>query len=122
MDNIKKIAITRALALLNAAGAKYAIIDEDGTHYGELTVEKPKTGKKQNRTGYSYLHLYKAAYETLQPGQSVKITVPNPLPNGITYNHIVSALSGAAISRWGKGSTIVALSSDRKVVEVLRVS
>lgn len=75
MSEVHKIAVKRALAMLQAAGAKYKVIETDGTEHGELTVAPPV--KPRTRTIREPMGTKLAAFgpyvKSMKPGDSVLI-------------------------------------------------
>ena len=115
--SVQNTAINRAIALLNAAGAKYKVIAPDGTEHGELVIatEPPKKPRKMNRefawgerTAYVRAHI-----ETMKPGD-VKV-----IPYGPYGKTVMQITSSTAHDMWGVGAHIV--SSAKDGVELLRV-
>lgn len=109
----------KALAALDASGAKYRIIMPDGTHYGTLPYSEPKPEKSKRKLRHPYGAL-KAHYlpyvGEIQPGQCIDVPcgpfLPGPLMSGISA-HFCHVL--------GNGKVTVAGNKDRNCVEVLRV-
>lgn len=50
-DSIKDRSLQRALAMLNATGCRYAVIDYNGDKYGSLEVVDPTPKKYENMFG-----------------------------------------------------------------------
>lgn len=115
MSNIKQQTLKRALAMLNAIEAKYAVIDIDGNKYGDLEVsEKTKTARK-------YPHGELSAYASSHMA-NMSITDVCEIPFG---KYEGAEVRGAAVSwacyHWGNGSVTTSTNTDKKVVEVLRI-
>ena len=70
MSTLHQRAVTQAIALLNAAGAKFCI-QHDGQTYGTLLVAEPK-----RRNVYSWEHLYKDWLLNPKPGAVFSHTCP----------------------------------------------
>lgn len=109
-QDVKHIALQRALVLLNGIGAQYKVIHE-GMEYGELiAVVKPtKTRAKVN----SFAPLYRHLLDDMKVGDV------------LTWEHenaegLRSAITANAHRIWGTGSTVSTVTGNK--VELLRVS
>lgn len=111
--DIKNTAITRAIAMLTAAGAQFKVITEDGTEYGTLEV-KPQV--KRKKSGVNFKEIYYPVLSPMQVGDTATLIAEE----GIPPEGLRSAMCGWASMMWGNGSYI----SERKneVIEILRVS
>jgi hypothetical protein len=114
MSNIKQQTLKRAITLLNAINAQYAIIDEDGTLHGDLKVAEVKSEPKYERGERSNW-----AKEMIG---DMSITDVREVPFGkYGKEEARNALSLWAYHYWGKGSVATSLNNTKQVVEVLRV-
>jgi hypothetical protein len=74
MNEIKNMAFTRGLAVINASGAKYIIIDADGnTHTNDPTMVLAAPVEKNHKRTRKYPHkhlcnIYADALNALNPG------------------------------------------------------
>lgn len=119
MSDLRDEAIKRALILLNAGKARYKIIMEDGTEYGDLKLappEPPEKTMKRNRVfrnGELKTH-YSPYLDALNPGDLAQIPVGDFPPESLR-----SAITAAACNRWGKGAAMSCIKDGS--VELLRL-
>jgi len=117
--SVKQIALSRALSMLKASGAKFAIITEEGetiTHGDiEITkkVEKKRHVKTHRPVGALVKH-YGPLLKPMKPGDVVTV----PL-GGFGLRELRAAISAWGVHTWGPKSCIVA--SKENSVEILRV-
>lgn len=100
MPEIVKRTIAQAIKLLDASGAKYKIIDQDGNQYGSLIVTEPKKASKSYKHPPGTMHrFYYPLIKDMKPGNVVVIK---------NFDFEPKALQGAvtawASEHWGKGS------------------
>ena len=100
MPEIVKRTIAQAIKLLDASGAKYKIIDQDGNQYGSLIVTEPKKASKSYKHPPGTMHrFYYPLIKDMKPGDVVAIK---------NFDFEPRALQGAVTSwaseHWGKGS------------------
>lgn len=106
----------RALAALDAAGAKYKIVLPTGESFGDLELEKPKRGRRQIHPYGQIRDFLKPYIGELEPGGFTEV------PFGPYLGHeLTKRVSAYGCTKWGKGKVIVSTNKDRGVVEVLRV-
>lgn len=111
---LKDQAISRATALLTAAGAKFKIIAADGTEYGDLQVVDPKARRNKPFAHGERANYIQSRIVGMKPGEETVV----PLGK-YTYDELnVGAVAGKL---WGTGNYITALTKDGKGIEVLRV-
>lgn len=114
MSKIKQETLKRAIAMLNAVGAQYAIIDENGVLHGELKVVEAKAAQKYDRGERSNW-----AKEMIG---DMSITDVREVPFGkYGKEEARNALSLWAYHYWGKGSVATSLNNSKQTVEVLRI-
>jgi hypothetical protein len=112
-------AIQRAIALLNATGAKFKVITVEGVEFGTLVVSKEPTLKKRSFTANKdYPRGERTAYvrallEPMKIGDSIVVT------DGPYKGAIASLVPPTAQTLWGKQSYITAAVDGG--VEILRV-
>jgi hypothetical protein len=117
--SVKQIALGRAINMLKASGAKFAIITDEGetiTHGDiEITkkVEKKRYVKTHRPVGALVKH-YGPLLKPMQPGDVATV----PL-GGFELKELRAAISAWGVHAWGPKSCIVASKKDG--VEVLRV-
>ena len=115
MNTLHTKALSNAIKLLNAIGAKYAIVDSDLKKYGELEVV---TKKKRAPSKYPYgaIRKHVAPYlEPLQVNQTVRIPV-HPYDLETVYG----SASSAASTMWGHKAHKVGTTDDKKFVLITR--
>ena len=117
MNMIQQQTLKKALSLLDAVGATYAVIDSDGGKHGTLEVVEPKKRKRSDRP---YGALSKFATEVighLKVGEVVEIGTD-------VYDHetVRGAITSWACNRWGNGTLTTAYNKDTKKIEALRVA
>lgn len=54
MNEVKNVALNKALAILNALKVQYKVIGGDGTEYGELKVAPPVSDKPKRGSKYGW--------------------------------------------------------------------
>ena len=114
MSNIKQQTLNRAIAMLNAVGAQYAIVDENGELHGDLRVAESKSEPKYERGERSTW-----AKEMIG---DMSITDVREVPFGkYGKEEARNALSLWAYHYWGRGSVATSLNNSKQVVEVLRI-
>jgi len=115
MNNLHAKALSNAIKLLNAIGAKYAIVDGDMRKHGDLEVV---TKKKRQPAKYPYgaIRRHVAPYlATLQVNQTARIPV-HPYDLETVYG----SASSAASTTWGHKSHKVGTTEDKKFVLITR--
>lgn len=115
----QQIAIERALKLLDAAGAQYAVIGLFGKKYGTLEIaeEKPKKKKVFTHRHGEFKRYFMPHIKHMVAGDCVKIP-----PGTYQLEELRGPLSSWCSANWGKGSTITTIDREANHVEVLRVS
>ncbi len=114
MQNVKLATLKRACVLLDAIGAKYAIVTEDGTKHGELEI----VDKPQRKYPFGELTQYiRDNFQELNIGQV------NVLPIGKFDRHEVQKSLVSYLCRtYGAGTHTTCSSKDKKSLEVLRIA
>ena len=101
--DVKQIAVERAIKMLDAAGAKYAIVLPDGTRLGVLQVAEPKVlplrRAKVNPGITAYVKVFLAP---MQVGGEV--TVPTTPEFSLVSIQTACAQSAGAL--WGRGNFV----------------
>ena len=115
MNTIHEKALSNAIKLLNAIGAKYAIVDADLKKHGDLEVI---TKKKRRPARYPYgvirKHI-KPYLDHIKVNESTRIPV-SPYDLETVYG----SASSTATVLWGKQCHKVGASSDKKFVIITR--
>jgi hypothetical protein len=115
-ENLRAITVRRALRMLDAAGAVYAVQYEGETH-GTLTVIDPKQPRAERYArGETRAH-YQPYIDCMAPGDSAAIPFGDFDPKVLSSN-----LCAALFRAWGAGSFATHRNDAKAVVEVLRIS
>jgi hypothetical protein len=115
MNNLHAKALLNAIKLLNAIGAKYAIVDSDMRKHGDLEVI---TKKKRAPAKYPYgaIRKHVAPYlASIQVNQTARIPV-HPYDLETVYG----SASSAASTMWGHKSHKVGKTDDKRFVLITR--
>lgn len=116
MSGIKQQTLTRALNMLNAIGATYAVIEEDGTKHG--TLEVAETKKRNSKYAHGELSGYASKHMAdMSIGQIKEVPFDK-----YTGEEVRSALVSWACYHWGNGTVTTATTKDKQFVEVLRIA
>jgi len=117
MSNIKQQTLKRALTMLDAIGATYAVIEENGTKHGTLEVSDKKA-KAVRKYKHGELSSYvKSFLENVKVGQVVEV------PVGVySIEDLRSSVVSWACYYWGKGTITTASNKEKQIVEALRLS
>lgn len=116
MSGVKQQTLTRALNMLNALGAAYAVIEEDGTKHG--TLEVVETKKRNTKYKHGELSAYAAAHMV-----SMEVGDIEEIPFGkYEGEEVRSAAVSWACYHWGNGTVTTSTNKDKKVVEVFRIA
>ena len=115
MNTLHTKALTNAIKLLNAIGAKYAIVDADLRKHGDLEVITKKK-KAPAKYPYGVIRKHITPYlENLQPNQTARIpAAPYDLET------VYGSASSTATVLWGKQCHKVGSSEDKKFVLITR--
>ena len=115
MSGVKQQTLKRALAMLNAIGASYAVIDEEGTKHGTLEITEKKT---RGKYPYGTLSTYAGKHIA-----NMSVGDIQEIPFGeFDGESVRSAAVSWACYHWGNGTVTSATVKDKKVVEVLRIA
>jgi hypothetical protein len=115
MNNIHTKALTNAIKLLNAIGAKYAIVDTDMRKHGDLEVI---TKKKRQPAKYPYGVIRKHIKPYLD---HIKVNDTARIPvSPYDLNTVYGSASSTASVLWGKNSHKVGASDDKRFVLITR--
>jgi hypothetical protein len=122
MSEIQQIALSKGLAMLRGAGAKYIVIDADGTEFihGDLKLAPPEPEvKPRTRKVLVPMHTYRNVYapvlKDLQVGQAASIPYSGLDPVGLQ-----SACTAWCSKQWGNGATMTHKAPE--ALEVIRVA
>jgi hypothetical protein len=116
MSGVKQQTLKRALAMLNAIGATYAVVEENGTKHG--TLEVAETKKRSSKYKHGELSGYAMKWMV-----GMKVGDVKEVPfDKYTGEELRSATVSWACYHWGTGTVTTATNKDKKVVEVLRIA
>lgn len=117
MEQIKKTTLKKAIVLLNAIGAQYAIIDSDGQKHGDLEIVEQR---KRKPSAYEYGELTnycRTYFKDLAIGDVQVFPIGN-----YPIEVIQRTLSSWICKNYGNGTHTTCMSEDRKSIEILRVA
>jgi hypothetical protein len=120
MSEIQKIALSKALAMLQGAGAKYIVVLPTGEehHHGDLKLAPQETARK--RVVILPMGTYKKVYEPILKSLQVGNTAFIPCPEGMTLHALQSAATAWCCNQWGKGSAMSHCTGEG--VEIMRIA
>lgn len=120
MNAVQKVAIEKAISLLNAAGAEFRIVAPDGKSYGALKISKKKSKVFINKRG-TFSAIYKDAMDKAQIGDVVKLAYADLGSDDKRMKAgLRSSASAYASTKWGAGTYTSTVQDG--VIEFLRVS
>jgi hypothetical protein len=115
MNTIHEKALSNAIKLLNAIGAKYAIVDSDNKTHGELEV-KAKAKRRPARYPYGVIRKHIRPYlDHIKVNDTARIPV-SPYDMETVYG----SASSTATVLWGKQCHKVGASADKRFVLITR--
>lgn len=116
---VQKIAIDRAIALLQAAGCKFAIVDADGGKYGDLLIaEAPKRHRGAFPRGTLVAH-FLPHIKDIQPGMAAVVPYGPCAAEKAHRNALQKAIASHCSAAWGHKTYITHMNDAG--VEILRV-
>lgn len=115
--SIQEQAVQKATALLNAVGAKYKIVLENGAEIGELEVEvkKPRTRSPSKYPHGTLSAYYSPFVDGLKVGEQTKIPFST-----FEAEELRGPLTAKLSKIWGPDSYITAVNRQESVIEVVR--
>ena len=119
LGELQKLALSKALAMLRAADAKYIVVLPGGTEiaHGDLKLAPPET--KITRKRVVPIGTYKKIYDPILRGMQVGQIVKIPY-DGHDKHGLQSACTAWCSSNWGKGSALSHMTAD--ALEVMRIA
>ena len=115
MNSIHEKALSNAIKLLNAIGAKYAIVDSDSKTHGDLEV-KAKAKRRPARYPYGVIRKHIRPYlDHIKVNDTARIPV-SPYDMETVYG----SASSTATVLWGKQCHKVGASADKRFVLITR--
>jgi len=119
MEQVKELAMKRALTVLAAIGCKYAVVDCDGVKHGELEIVGAKTRTRRRAIyGIGELKKYYMPFISPLPIGSV-VSIP---PDKYTAEAIRGSICSELFRLYGKGNYTTTVNRKSNVVEVLRTA
>ena len=110
---IKKIALQKAIAMLQAAGAHYKIIDEENIEHSNMPERKSRQYKYPMGTLTRHLRPF---VENMNVGDLVEVPASE-----YDLQSMQSSVTGWFCNNRGKGSCMTSQNRDKNVVEVIRL-
>ena len=115
MNTIHEKALSNAVKLLNAIGAKYAIVDSDSKKHGDLEVVT-KSKRKPAKYPYGVIRKHIKPYlDHIKVNDTARIPV-----SPYDLNTVYGSASSTATVMWGKQCHKVGASADKKFVLITR--
>lgn len=122
MTEIQQLALSKALAMLKGAGAKYIVVLPDGTEHalGDLKLAPPEPEvKPRTRTQLVPMGTYKNIYEPLLKNLEVGGVAMVPT-EGVDARGLQSACTAWCNTKWGVGACMSHRTDSH--VEIMRVA
>lgn len=116
MNPLQTKVFNEALRNLNALKAKYKIVLEDGSEYGDLVLAPPERPKVKRSTPGTFSVFYRPYVEHLEVGDTVEV------PGRGDPEAMRSAMSGWLTAHYGQGNVKTKVEAGVDVVYVMRVS
>lgn len=119
MNEIQKLALNKALAMLKGAGAKYIIVLPDGTEHvlGDLKLAAPEPVRKRHQVVPmgTYKKIYEPHLKDLQVGEVALVPT-----EGVDGKALQSACTAWCNGQWGIGACMSHRTEHH--VEVMRIA
>ena len=116
-NDVRAVALTRALQYLDSIGAKYKVIASDGSEYGELQVIEPRSSRAPLRYPRGTIREYiRPQMGGMAIGDVIKIPADQ-----FGLETVQGSATSFASQYWGNGTVITRKDAILGVVEVLRV-
>lgn len=119
MNEIQKLALNKALAMLKGAGAKYIVVLPDGTEHilGDLQLAPPEKPRRRIQT--VPMGTYKKIYEPLLKDLEVGSVALVPT-EGVDGKALQSACTAWCNGQWGLGACMSHRTEQH--IEIMRVA
>jgi hypothetical protein len=115
MNTIHEKALSNAIKLLNAIGAKYAIVDSDSKKHGDLEVVT-KSKRRPAKYPYGVIRKHIRPYlDHIKVNDTARIPV-----SPYDLNTVYGSASSTATVLWGKQCHRVGASDDKRFVLITR--
>lgn len=112
--SIHQVAVDKAIKLLDASGATYAI-QYNGQTYGTLEIKPPSSRPRRYPKGETRAHYLPIIGELkVNEGAAVPISYFDP-------SILSSNISGYCVHNWGAGNAMTKINRENQTIEVLRV-
>jgi hypothetical protein len=105
-STIQAFAIKKAIALLHASGARYCVLTEDGTKFGDLEVvpERPATMRRARMFNHVATHDYIARISAAKPRDVIEFACGS--------NDEAVSLRGSISARFGGDANVTTQKQD----------
>jgi hypothetical protein len=118
MSMIQQQTLKKAIILLDAIGATYAIIDQQGNKHGTLEVVEAKTKRAKSKHPRGYMSDYaESQIGHLKVGDVVELSIEQFGKEGTR-----GAVTAWACNNWGNGKITTGYNKDTNKLEVLRIA
>ena len=117
MEQIKQTTLKKAIVLLNAIGAQYAIIDLDGNKHGSLEITEPRKRKSSGYERGELTNYCRTYFKEVLVGD-VQIFPIGNYPIEVMQR----TLSSYICKQYGNGTHTTCIRKDRKSIEILRIA
>lgn len=114
MDILKK-AVNQAVTLLNSCGARYHIVEADGTIHGQPVEPEKKRTRKRDPNAISYRDILKEKVAPMQVGDVVVIATRGTDTTARVQSHVAAF----CCKTFGNGCCMTTINDG--AVEVLRI-
>ena len=119
MSNIQKTTLEKAVKLLNALKVKYAIIDLNGGHHGNLEIQRQPIKALRLKPKYEYGSLAKYLRPYLT---SLEVGGTTVIPSGpFELPYVARSASSMAHYLWGTGNAKHTIVRKANAVELIRL-
>lgn len=100
---VRKNAIKRAVSMLRSAGARFAVLEDDGTQHGDLEIVRtvPSTRRRYG----TFSDYYKPLIENLMVGDSAFVPW-GEFGDEDVRESFRGSISSYMVKLWGKGSFV----------------
>jgi hypothetical protein len=112
--SIHQVVIEKAIKLLEASGATYAI-QYNGNTYGTLQVKPAPLRKRHYAKGETMAH-YLPIIGGLKTGQSASVPMSYFDPRILSSN-----ISGYCVHNWGASNAMTKINREKQTIEVVRL-
>jgi hypothetical protein len=116
--DVRTVALSRAIQLLDSIGCRYKVITADGAEYGVLEAVEPKNRKAPSRYPHGAVRDYiRTIVGSMNVGDVAHIPVAE-----FDLETLQNGACSFAAQQWGAGSAITRLDRAAARIEILRVT